>query len=616
MKKAVFLFLLPALAEAAPVISSFNPPTAPTTGNIQVTINGTGLDDNDPPLGNEDPTVTVGGQMATIIGDPSPNQLTFLLPPGQGANVQVKVTLDGEQGSGFFSYQPPSINVGGVSGSSPTQGGGTFTITGSNFGLNGSVTVGTGAASITSWSHGSITAQAPAGQGTNLPVTVIAGGQSSGPTGQFSYQPPTIVGVTAAALPTAGGVPVTLNGTNFGTVATLDFNSVTIPVDSQTQNTLSFTLPPGEGFDIPVEVTVGGQTSPTFDFDYDPPTILGISPATGPSPVATEITLTGSNFGLSPTVIFGASAGVVVSSTHEEIVFTRPPGEVGSLEVVVSAAGQLSDHTHFLSTPLTSPPGYYIDTVNGQIVPAPPGRYAPNPDMTTAFDAPPGHYTPVPGMSQAIPASPGYYVNIIGSPEQFPAPAGTYTDAPGSLTPDPADAGHYTPVDGMRAQIPADPGFYVTNSGSDQQTPAPAGRYATGPMATIANLAEAGTYAPIEGMRDAIPAPAGTYASAAGLTSVLPVPPGFESTDGASLTPLPQIQIVGAEKLTSGDFELTFSTNTTDNYGIFYTEDLVNFTLIQTVPGTGADVQVAVTPPNPAATRRFWVVGPVQVPAN
>lgn len=614
MKTAIPLLLLAAVAHAAPVISSFNPSTAPTTGNIQVTISGSGLDDNDPVLGDEDPTVTVGGQVATIVGDPSPTQLTFVLPPGQGANVQVEVTLDGEQGSGFFSYQPPLIST--VSGSSPTQGGGSFNITGSNFGLNGSVTVGGSMASIISWSHGSITAEAPAGQGTNLPVVVTAGGQSSPPTSQFSYQPPSIFSVSAPALPTTGGVPVTLNGSSFGTTASLTLNSLPVSIDSQTHNTITFTLPEGEGTDVPIQVTVGGQGSPVFELDYDPPTISGINPPLGPAPAATEITLTGSNFGLAPTVSFGSGAGVIVSSNHEEIVFSRPPGEEGCLAVTVNVAGQTSAPTHFLSNPLTSPPGYYIDLGTSQVLPAPAGTVAPNPNMTAPFPVGVGFYTPVPGMSQAIPASPGYYVPTTGASEQIPAPAGTYTDSPGQFEPSEAQAGNYTPIAGMRAQLPADPGYYVPDPMAMSQTPAPAGKYAAGPMASLAVNAEEGFYAPVAGMREPIPAPSGTYAPTSGLTDVTPIPPGFESADGVNLTPMPQIEIVTAQLLPGGDFELTFSTNPTDTYGIFYSEDLIDYTLIQTAAGTGADVTVATTPPNPSATRRFWVVGPVQLPSN
>ena len=109
----------------------------------------------------------------------------------------------------------------------------------------------------------------------------------------------------------------------------LQFNSVTIPVVSQTHSTITFTLPEGEGTAIPVQVEAGGQQSTVLPFDYDPPVISGISPASGVAAAATEITLTGTNFGLNPSVTFGAGAVVPSSFSHTEIVFTRPPGEVG-----------------------------------------------------------------------------------------------------------------------------------------------------------------------------------------------------------------------------------------------------------------------------------------------
>lgn len=104
------------------------------------------------------------------------------------------------------------------------------------------------------WTHSRIQCQLPAGQGINLPVVVSAGDQSSQSTASFSYDPPSINGggispLSGKVLPartelvggsesvfccclscrpcdgtrcsgsTAGGTPVTITGSNFGSLS-------------------------------------------------------------------------------------------------------------------------------------------------------------------------------------------------------------------------------------------------------------------------------------------------------------------------------------------------------------------------------------------------------------
>lgn len=81
---------------------------------------------------------------------------------------------------------------------------------------------------------------------------------------------------------------------------------------------------------------------------------------------------------------------------------------------------------------IDSPPGYFNDGVN--IFPAPPGKFVPVANATSATDCPPGYYTPVAGMREAIPASPGYFVPVAGSSSQTPAPAGSYASGVASTS--------------------------------------------------------------------------------------------------------------------------------------------------------------------------------------
>lgn len=141
MLSRLAFFLLPALVSAAPVISSFNPSAGPPNGGVQVTINGSGLDDNDPPLGDEDPTVTFGGIPVTIVGDPSPTKIVFILPAGSGTNKQVGVSLDGAQplpGGDFeLSFSTDASETYGVFYSEDVV---SFTLVGTAAGTGGDVT--------------------------------------------------------------------------------------------------------------------------------------------------------------------------------------------------------------------------------------------------------------------------------------------------------------------------------------------------------------------------------------------------------------------------------------------------------------------------------------------
>ncbi|NNM30864.1 MAG: hypothetical protein HKO57_15195, partial [Akkermansiaceae bacterium] len=559
----------------------------------------------------EEPVVTLNNQPLTVT-TAVPNQVKFILPQGQGQNLPLKVTLGTESDTVPYSYTAPSIAS--VSGAPATQGGSTIVISGSNFGLSsgGSVTIGGVGASVGSWSHTSITATVPEGQGTGIPVQVTAGGQASN-LGSFDYAPPSVNTVSAASRPTAGGVTVTVTGSNFGTLAAVTVGGAAATVSSQTHTTLDFLLPAGEGSTNDLIVDVSGQASTPVNFAYDPPVINSISPPGGVSTEETEITLDGLNFGSAPAVTIGGAAGTIVSSTDSEIVFTRPAGATGCLAVDVQAGDQTSEHVHFQSSALTCPPGYFIDTGTSTVQPAPAGSYTPDPNMTSVLPAPLGFYTPIPGMSAPIPASPGYYVPVEGSSAQLAAPVGQFSPVAGATFPTPAPPGSYVPIPGMQAAIPADLGFVVPSLGASAQTPAAPGFFVDSPGATMATSAPAGTYAPIAGMRAAIPAPDGTYVPDPGSTGTLPVPPGF-STDGSQLFALPQVEIVAYNLLTNGDHELTFSTDASETYGIFYSENLIDLDLIQTEPGTGGDVQVTLTPPSSTTTKRFWLVAPVEVP--
>jgi len=82
------------------------------------------------------------------------------------------------------------------------------------------------------------------------------------------------------------------------------------------------------------------------DPDSGTPSITSISPTSGPE--GTTITISGSNFGDSPSVNFGSTSATVANSTASSITTSVPTGlSVGEVDVTVTAGGETSDAITF-----------------------------------------------------------------------------------------------------------------------------------------------------------------------------------------------------------------------------------------------------------------------------
>lgn len=323
-----------------PAITSITPATGPTAGGSLITLTGSNF--------GTAPSVTMDSTGISILSN-THTQVVFALPAGQGTNKAVRLNAGSQQSAAvLFSYNAPQINS-ITADSYPTSGGTTLTITGSNFGISPTVSFGSGGATIIGApTHTRILCTLPAGQGTNQAVTVSAGGVSSN-TLLVDYDAPEILSITPASAGTSGSTLITINGKNFGLSGTVSIGGQNAPVTSggYSHNTITCTLPEGQGANLPVVVTSAGRASNSAAFSYDPPAITGISPATGPTAGGTLITLTGSNFGTSPVVLFNGESITPETSSHIELVFQLPAGEGNNLPVAVSAGGQISSATSF-----------------------------------------------------------------------------------------------------------------------------------------------------------------------------------------------------------------------------------------------------------------------------
>ncbi len=319
---SLFTYLLPSVTGLSP---TGGPP------GTSVIITGTNFTSGS--------TVSFGGVAATATVN-SPTQITATAPSGSGT-VNVTVTTGaGTSATGTasqFIYSPPPT----VTNLSPTSGihGTSVTITGTNFTSGSTVSFGGVAATATVNSPTQITATAPSGSGTvYVTVTTGSGTSATGTASQFTYLPPTVTSLSPNSGSTLTSVIIT--GTNFTSGSTVSFGGVaaTATVNSSTQITTS--APSGSGT-VYVTVTTSAGTSATgtaSQFTYPPPpTVTGLSPATGPT--GTCVFVSGTNFITGSVVYFGGVPANTTINSSTLITAFAPTGSGTVYVTVTSSSG-------------------------------------------------------------------------------------------------------------------------------------------------------------------------------------------------------------------------------------------------------------------------------------
>jgi IPT/TIG domain len=273
-----------------PTVSSVSPNSGSTLGGTVVTIKGTNF-----AVGA---TVTFGGTSATNVIVVNSTMITVTTPARSSGTVSVTVTNVGAQTSTLtngFTYvvQPTVTSVSPNSG--PVAGGTAVTITGTNFATGAAVTFGvTAATNVVVANSTTITATTPAGSIGAVPVTVMVNGQSGSLTSAFTYiGQPTVTSVSPNNGPTAGGIAVTITGTNFATGATVTLGStVATNVVVVNSTKITATTPAGSAGAVTVTVTnPGGQSgSLASGFTYNATATISfmqVNSSTPQSPTAT-----------------------------------------------------------------------------------------------------------------------------------------------------------------------------------------------------------------------------------------------------------------------------------------------------------------------------------------
>ncbi len=300
-------------------------------------------------------------------------------PPGSGESpVSVSAAIAGLQAKTTYHYRFSATNVGGmgvggdqtfetlpepptVTGVDPVAGletGGTeVTIVGTE--LTGASAVSFGGASATGFtvtSPTSIAAIAPPGLGTvDVTVTTSGGTSTASAADRFQYvapgQAPSIKKLSVKRGPAAGLTSVTIAGTGFIGVTSVQFGSVRtagFEVNSKTSITVLSPAATSGVVDVTVTTPNGtSATSPKDRFKYEAPTIAKVSPSTGSMKGGTSVTVTGSGFapGKAGTKLkFGRTLGASVecASTTTCTVLAPAARKAGAVDVRAMTSGKAS----------------------------------------------------------------------------------------------------------------------------------------------------------------------------------------------------------------------------------------------------------------------------------
>ena len=341
-----------------PSITSLNPTSGPAGTSVTITGTNFGATQGASSVKFNGTVASPTNWLATSI--------TVPVPAGASTgNVVVTVGGVASNGVSFTVLVAPSItSLNPTSGPVATS----VTITGTNFGATqgpSSVSFSGTAATPTAWNATSITVPVPAGAATGNVVVTVSGLPSNGVPFTVTTAPSII-----SLNPTSGPVTtsVTITGANFG--ATQGSSSVAFNGTAATPSgwsATSITVPvPAAATTGNVVVTVGGIASNGVAFTVlVAPGVTSLNPTSGP--VATSVTITGTNFGAtqgSSSVSFSGTAATPTAWSATSITVPVPTGAATG-NVVVTVSGLPSNGVPFTVT--TAPSIISLNPTSGPV---------------------------------------------------------------------------------------------------------------------------------------------------------------------------------------------------------------------------------------------------------
>ena len=161
---------------------------------------------------------------------------------------------------------------------------------------------------------------------------------------------PAVSRLSARKGPAAGGTPVQITGTGFGTVTEVRFGGLPASFEVVSPTMITAVSPPATTGAVEVSVvTPTGHSGATrrARFTYERPTVTHVTPGAGPISGGTETTVTGSGFstasgGTTFKVGKGAAVTVQCPSTSECTIRTPSASRAGVAYVFAAAGGKKS----------------------------------------------------------------------------------------------------------------------------------------------------------------------------------------------------------------------------------------------------------------------------------
>ena len=161
---------------------------------------------------------------------------------------------------------------------------------------------------------------------------------------------PTIMGLSQAAGPTAGGNTVNITGSGFTGASAVKFgaqDAMGYVVVNDTQ--IAATAPANGPGTYNVTVTSANGTSTTSSWTQytyvAAPTVTAVSPTAGPTGGGTTVVITGTGFSAAPgtgAVKFGAASATYTINSNTQITATAPANAAGTYDITVTTPGGTS----------------------------------------------------------------------------------------------------------------------------------------------------------------------------------------------------------------------------------------------------------------------------------
>ena len=351
---------LQSIAAVAPSVTGVTPVIGPIAGGTTVMITGTGFTGAVAVLFGTTPV------SASVIDS---THVTAHAPPHTTGSVDVRVITPGRTSAAVnadsFAYVgPPTISsVSPSSGESGTD----VTITGTDLTTTSSVAFGGVPATFlrVDATHVSATAPPHGGGPIDITVTTVGGTSATGVADRFTYPVvPTVVSVSPAAGPLAGGGTVTITGADLGSASSVTFGGTPATFLVVDPTHLTATTPAHAAGVVDVVVTGSSGPSPVVTGDrftyLAVPTVTRIGPTAGPLTAGTLVTILGTGFVPGATVTVGGRAATSVVVTASTRITARVPAHAaGLVDVRVATAGGTSaavatDRFRYLPRPVVT----------------------------------------------------------------------------------------------------------------------------------------------------------------------------------------------------------------------------------------------------------------------